>query len=176
MCAMWKYLEDGLDGDERVIFPEMYTENRRMYDKICGIAYLVKDRDHPEGGVDWVWEKSMSRVMKRGRIEVLAKLLVVRLRMRVPWYPDDTETEFLVSKDELDEHREEYQVLDVYLRIAEKDNPDAPAIVDPLEFEINRDRYEVLETRYLVTWKANKEEEERLLNIDPGNWHSVMEK
>ena len=166
--SFWEKLVVGLDDDERIIFPEMYEKSRRLYDKLIGVAYLVRSKENPEAGLDWVWQNSLSRI--KNEVDVLAKQYVVRIRL--PW--NEVRTEWLCSQEELDEHREDYEVIDVYLKVRLKDDPNSLPIMDPLEFESNRDKYDVVEARYLVAWKLNPEEQARFLGIDMDTFHTVI--
>ena len=163
---LWPKLTLGIDEDERIVYPEMYIANPRLYDKIIGVAYLVRERGNPKAELDWVWERNLERVSKDGNVEVLVKQLIVRLRL--PW--NEVNFEWFVGEVELDENKDDYTVIDVLLKIQEKGRPDSVQIMtDSLEFESNRDRYEVVETRYLVCWKTSDKEEQELLNINvPG--------
>ncbi len=170
MQDLWDKLVVGLDDDERVVFPQMYRDNTSLYDKIVGIAYLVRAKDYPDDGLDWVWEGSLGKVNERLELDVLGKVYIVRLRL--PW--NSVRHEWLCNQQELDDHREEVEVLGVYLRVRRKDNPTIIPIIDPLEFESNRDKYEVIEARYLVAWKSDPEQEERFLDIPGDRFHTVI--
>lgn len=158
---MWHRLQESLDDDERIVFPWMYAENRDLYDKILGVAYLVRE-NKPGAEMDWVWESSLSRVAERMDITILAKQLVVRLRL--PWH--DVNYEWLVTKGELEEHRKDLQVMDVFLKAHDK-RTNLVGLINPLEYEEDPERFTVVEARYLVTWKVAPESEEKLLSIDP---------
>ena len=161
--TLWAKLTLGIDEDERIVYPEMYIANPRLYDKIVGVAYLVKERGNPDAELDWVWEHTLERVLKSKDVEVFAKQLIVRIRL--PW--NEVNFEWTVGEVELDENRDDYTVIDVFLKIQEKGNPDSVQImIDPLEFESNRDKYEVVETRYLVCWKPSPKAEQELLNVN----------
>jgi hypothetical protein len=153
---LWDKLVVGLDGDQRIVFPKMYLDNKNLYDKICGIAYLISTPD----GLDWVWQNGVGRVRENDDYIILEKMLIVRLRL--PW--NQTRDEWLCDQDELNAHREEYEVLEVYIRAAPKNDPDSVKLLDPLEFEMNREEYTVLEAKYFVCWKQKSEEIERLLD------------
>jgi hypothetical protein len=156
----------GLDDDERIIFPHMYKDNRDLYDKICGVGYLIRGTE-PNSRVDWVWDTQLDSVSRRADIVILQKILIVRLRL--PWI--DVDYEFLVTQGELDENREDYQVLAVYLQLRDLQTGEFLDRADPREFEENRDKYEVLDARYLVCWRMSEESERRLLDIDPDHVH-----
>ena len=169
--TLWDKLTAELDEDERIVYPEMYIKNPRLYDRINGIAYLVKDRNDPKAELTWVWEGTLERVTKSVDVEIIAKQLIVRIRL--PW--NEVNFEWMISQVELDEHRDDYTVIDVFLKIRDKERPnDVQIVVDPLDFESNRSRYEVVEVRYLVCWKPSPGVEQRLLNINPKSIHTVI--
>jgi hypothetical protein len=159
----------------------MYFQNRQLYDSIRGIAYLVQSVTCPEKGINWIWETAPKRFEAPPDLEMLAKLYVVRLRL--PW--GDLRNEWLISKEELHAHSDDFQVIDVFLRVRAKDSNTEMALIDPLEFETNRDKYEVLEARYLVAWKSSLEDDKkpywnsesrvRALDIDPDSFTTWMQ-
>lgn len=154
---LWERLMVGLDEDQRLVFPKMYLDNKNIYDKICGIAYLIGT---PEG-LDWVWENGLDRIREMGNCEILEKVLVVRIRL--PW--NRVRDEWLCDQDELNAHREEYEVLEVFIRGAPKNDPTNITTIETLEFEMNRNLYTVLDVRYYVCWKQDPKAIERLLDI-----------
>lgn len=166
MSNLWEKLMVGLDEDQRIVFPKMYLDNKNLYDKICGIGYLIKT---PQG-LDWVWENGIDRIREMDDCEILKKVLIVRLRL--PW--NRVRDEWLTSQEELNTHRKEYkaglcgstlEILDVYVRGAPKNDPTNVRMLEPIEFEANRDAYNILETKYYVCWKLDPEQIERLLDI-----------
>jgi len=158
----------GLDDDERVVFPRMYVDNARLYDKITGRAFLVKSEDH-DSGLDWVWESSLPRIKNKEDVLVLAEVYIVRIKL--PWF---SEGEWLCSKEEYEEERERLELVDVFLRVRRKDDPIIIPMIDPLEFETNRDKYDVLEIRYLVRQKSPIEPQDRFLDISGDRFHRIM--
>lgn len=169
--SLWDTLTAELDEDERIVYPEMYIKNPKLYDKINGIAYLVKERNNPKAQLTWVWENTLERISKSEDVEVIAKQLVVRIRL--PW--NEVNFEWTVSQAELDENRDEYTVIDVFLKVRDKEHPnDVRVVVNTLDFESNRDKYEVVEIRYLVCWKPSPGTEQRLLGINPKSIHTVI--
>ena len=168
---VWNDLTENLDEDERLVFPEMYISNRQLYDSIRDVVYVVRDRDDPEGGYCWVKESSLGRILKNLDVDLLGKMLIVRLRL--PWV-DLIPTDWLISQEELDEHREYYDVLDVFLRVKHKEVDSIMTVFDKIEFEQNRNNYEVIEAQYLVSLKLSKETKAQLLGIDPNTIHTYM--
>jgi hypothetical protein len=168
---VWSALTVGLDDDERLIWPQMYLQNRGMYDYIRGVAYLIKDIGHPEASLDWVWADQLHKILKRDDMRVLSKMLIVRLRL--PW--NKLKYEWMISQEELNQYRKYFTVVDVFLRIREKSRPNKVVLADPLEFEMNRDKYEVIEIRYLVAPKYPPETEERFLGINPNAFSTYMQ-
>ena len=163
---LWDKLVVGLDEDERIVFPQMYLDHKNLYDKICGIGYLIGTPN----GLDWVWQNGLDRVQENSDCEVLRKVFIVRLRL--PW--NQTRDEWLIDQDELNAHREEYEVLEVYIRAAPKNDSTIVKMLDPLEFEMDRDAYTILEAKYFVCWKQEPEDIKQLLDI--GSYHTVISK
>lgn len=155
----------GLDKDQRIVFPEIYLDNKDMYDKICGIAYLIYSDD----GLDWVWEAGLERVRNAGA-EVLTKVYVVRIRL--PW--NAAEGDWWVDHEELNSNREEYEILEVQIRATPKNKPYEVKIMEPLEFEMNREEYIVVDAKYLVCWRAEPDDVKDMEKIR--DYHSVLSK
>lgn len=170
---LWETLLVGLDDDERVVFPQMYRDNLDLYDRFRGIAYLVRSNTDPDAGLDWVWAGSLETIQKRLDLTVLSKVYIVGLRL--PW--NEVEGEWLCTQDELDSHRTEYRVLDVYLKVRKKGDPTIIPLIDPLEFEENRDEYEVIEALYRVCWCfLPSEVKERFVEIPGDRFHTFLSK
>lgn len=179
----WERLAATLDDDMRLIYPHFYIENQNLYDKICGIGYLIKDLNNPETGLDWVSDTQINKILQENpSVMVLSKMLIVRLRL--PWH--EVNTEWLVGQEELSEHRDEYEVLETYIRVRPIGSNEPPHWVFPnvrQDFEENRDNFEVIETRYCVRWRWSDEEIYKLLEddyvtvkplIDKGNVHTYI--
>ncbi len=169
--SMWEELNWYLDSDERLVSPEMYLENRQLYDNIRNVVYIVRDRQHPDPGLEWVKESHLGKLMKDQDVDLLTKVLIVRLRL--PW--KRLPSEWLISQEELNAGREYYDILGTFLKVRRKDNPKEVPLFDVLEFETNRDKYEVMEVQYLVTLKLTAEAQARLLGIDPNTFSTYMQ-
>jgi hypothetical protein len=172
---LWDELHSYLDDDERIVFPEMYLENREIYDSIRDVVYLVKGRNGEPSAdnrfpLDWVPEHYLPRLLKEQDVDILSKHLIVRLRL--PW--EKVSHEWLISQEELDENREYYDIIDIFLRVKHKDMDSTTFVFDRLEFEQNRDNYEIIDAKYLVSLKLTKETRARLLGIDPDSIHTYM--
>ena len=157
--GLWERLQVGLDADERLVTPRMYVENPDLYDKICGEAYLIRGVE-PNAQMDWVWASSLDRVQERLVVDILQKILIVRIRL--PW--NSVNYEWMVSEAELAEHREDLEVLEVYIR-AKDLRSNLVSLVEPGEFHSNRDRYRVEDIRYLVAWKTTAGEPREDLEV-----------
>ena len=169
--SMWDELNSYLDTDERLVWPDMYLENRNIYDGVRDVVYLIKQRNHPEARLQWVTELALPKALKDGDFDMLAKQLIVRIRL--PW--NKVKHEWLCDQEELDSNREYYDILDIFLKVRRKDNPEEAPMFDMLEFERNRDLYEIVEARYLVTLKFSAETQGRLLGIDPDSITTYMQ-
>lgn len=165
---LYARLSEGLDDDERIVFPEMYYDNQKLYDQIKGVAYLVRGTG-PDGKLDWVWSSGLGRLLDRQDVTVISKLFVVRLRL--PW--NKVEYEWLASQQELDENGQDYRIKDVFVQAVDKTDPDAePKWMDPVLFESNRDRFEVVQVRYLVSWVGREDKTPPM--VDPSRVHRVI--
>lgn len=169
--SMWAELDSYLDDDERAIWPEMYLENRHLYDGVRDVVYLIKQRNHPEARLQWVSELALPKALKNHDVDMLAKQVIVRLRL--PW--NKVKNEWLCDQEELDSNREYYDVLDIFLKVRRKDNPEEVPMFNVLEFETNREAYEIVEARYLVGLKFTAETKSRLLGIDPDSISTYMQ-
>lgn len=169
--SMWAELNSHLDDDERLVWPEMYLENRHLYDGVRDVVYLIKQRNHPEARLQWVSELGLPKALKNYDFDLLAKQLIVRLRL--PW--NKVKREWLCSQEELDSNRKYYDVLDIFLKVRRKDNPEETPMFDSLEFETHREAYEIVEVRYLVSLKFTAETKSRLLGIDPDSISTYMQ-
>ena len=152
-----------LDPDERLIMPEDYRANWMMYDQVCGTGWLIKDENaaDPED-IDFAWDSDLRRMDKNGhdmsKVTVLDKVMVVRVRL--PWNLVDTE--WLISDDEMAEFEEDLEILEVYIRARRKDRPGSkPTLMRSPKarraYEAAPGDYDVIETRYLVTFKMSPE-------------------
>jgi hypothetical protein len=146
--TVWSKIAATLEDDERMIWPDMYFENRKMYDMICGTVYLVRDK---HGEIDWIQEGHVDEYL-REHDRILAEMLIVRLRL--PW--NKLHYEWLIDQEELFSHHEDFEVIEVFLRVREKETGYQYVMVDPLEYEMYPDKYDVLETRYLVAWRYDE--------------------
>lgn len=141
---MWMGLMVGLDDDQSIVTPEIYENKKYLYDKICGVGYLLKVED----GLDWVWEQGLERAIESGA-QLLEKVYVVRVRL--PW--NVTEGEWWIDQEELNENRDEYEILEIQIRGTPKNKPHEDKLLDKKEFEMNREAWIVKSVRYLVCWK-----------------------
>lgn len=134
----------GLDDDQRILFPEHYTQD--VYDKICGVAYLVRGR-HENSPLDWVWETGLQRLVSAGEVEILKKVYIVRIRL--PW--NEVPHEWMLSKEEFLSQYEDLEVLDMFFLVSCADGTKKMAkYADILEDP----SLKILEQKYLVTWKS----------------------
>ena len=170
--SIWDELNQYIDDDERLVWPEMYLENRHLYDSIRRVVYIVKQRNVPNARAEWVKELDLPHILKNYDVDVVAKQLIVRLRL--PW--NKVKKEWLCDQEEFESNREYYDVLDIFLKVRRKDNPDEMPTFGDLEFERNRDDYDIVDVRYLVSLKFSAETKARLLGIDPDDVHTYMEK
>lgn len=148
-ASLYKRVTAGLDSDERVIFPHTWKANRELYDRFIGRAYLVKQRNHPDAEIDWVWERNLESVMRRVDLELITQVYIVRVRL--PW--NEVRDEWLVDVHELRELGAGIEVIDTYIQAI---NLDTGKLCRPakLEFEEHREKYKVVEVLYLVGWKS----------------------
>lgn len=176
--SAWDRFNLGLDDDQRIIYPEMYKKNRSLYADVCGVVYLVRSRSYPDHGVMWVNSNSLDRLLDRDRdyedVEILDRLLLVRLRL--PW--TRSRFEWSMSQSELDDFRDDVEITEIYLKVRRKSDGVVKTIVNKLDFERNRDQYEVLEKRYIIIWKPTPSEpfDKRVesLGIDPDSVHKWL--
>lgn len=168
---MWTEFNGYLDDDERLVYPEMYLENRHLYDGVRDIVYLIKDRSHPDASLEWIKESALGELLKNHDYDILAKQLIVRLRL--PW--TQVQKEWLVTQEELEEDRKYLEVIGTFLRVLRTDDPEEIPLFDILDFEANRHDYEVVEVQYLVTMRRSKADTARLLGIPPDNIHTYMQ-
>lgn len=150
---VWNTITEGLGSDERVVFPWMYEAYPDLYDDIRTRGYLIRERR--EGAeVSWCASHTLERVLSSKVWEVLDEVYIVRLRL--PWR--QTQFEWTMSLDELNEFREDYHVIDTYIRVMDKETGKIRLVLDDrADFEENRDRYDILEIRFLVRWKSSVE-------------------
>ena len=144
--------------------PEDYRENWLLYDQICGSGWLIKDNQAADpDAIDFAWDSDLRRMEKNGgniidRITVLDKVMVVRVRL--PW--NRVDEEWLISDAEMVENEEDLEVLEVYIRARRKDRPNSKPtlMLSPKSrraYEATPDEYEVIEKKYLVTYKMSPE-------------------
>ena len=166
---LYEWMTGLLEPDERLMLPEDYVNNWTMYDQVCGSGYFITDDNaaNPEQ-IDFAWEGDLRRMKREGvdmdRITVIDKVMIVRLRL--PW--NIVDTEWLATEDQLIEHGEDWEILEIYIRARRKDRPnEKPRLLlkpkDRRAYEAAPDEYEVVEKNYLVAWKMSPETRERLL-------------
>ena len=169
---IWSQVTEHLDEDERLVWPRMYFENRKLYDQIRSVVYIIRYVHPTTGEVYFDWVKSN---FYRQDDEIIARVLLVRLAL--PW----NKTHFMdtITQEELEEFRDSYDVLDVFVRVLDKTDGTPFTFVSLLKFQANRDLYEVVETRFLVSLrysnKAIKEFMGYLPVIAPHRVHTWME-
>lgn len=172
---LWTRLTAGLEADERIVSPKDYIENQDLYAGIKGVGFIVRyiSEDQTYGTIDWVFQSALDRIVanNKGTIEIVEKQLLVTLRL--PW--TGLESEWLITQEELDAHREEYKVLEIYLKLRSKDDPSKVVHSSAVEYDSNWDKYDVIEARYLVCWKFTPETESRLLGIDESSFTRFLE-
>lgn len=154
-----------LDDDMRLIFPEMYVRNQKLYDKICDIGYLIQDVSNPNKELDWVSGYQLDRVLHNNpSIIVISKMLIVSLRL--PWH--EINTEWLCTEEQLKEqgNPNDYEILETYVRAKRKDENEIRWIFPPEKqyFDEHRDEYEVVEVKYCVRWSWTEEDIKELLD------------
>ncbi len=164
---IWETMNLSLDDDERIVFPEMLSENREMFDKITGVAYFVSDKKH--GGLEWVWENSSREIPDT--VKILTKVYVVRLRPN----PKEPKDEWFTSREEYEEHRDYLRILDIYGLVREIDNPNVVKTINTADLHKEKGKYELLETKYLVCLRIPPIVEENL-KIHPNTVHTWMSK
>lgn len=167
---MWEEASISLDDDERIVFPELYAENRDAFDKIVGVAYLVQDKRNPESHIEWMWEGAFNKHKDEEHILVLKKVLIVRLRP--PWHKIDDS--WLISREEYYAQRRYLRVLDVYLRVQDNEKPWIIELIDADELRLNPGKWNLLELRYLVALRIPPMIEKEFPIINRNNIHTWM--
>lgn len=160
--GVWNRLSASLDDDMMLVYPEMFIENQELFDDIVDSGYLVKDLDHPEGQLDWVTERQLYKLLSQGRsLAVISKLLVARLRL--PWY--QVKHEWLCSRQELEAHGDEYEVLEVYIWAKHKSwgKPHFIGFAERQHFDEHRDEYQITDIKYNVRWKFTNDDIQEIL-------------
>lgn len=150
MRNIWSQVTEHLEDDERLVWPRMYFENRQLYDQVRYVVYIIKYTHPITGMVYFDWVKADSH---RPDDEIIARLLLVRLAL--PW--NTTHFVDTITRKELEEFRDSYDVLDVFVRVRDKNTGTPFTFVSLLKFQANRDLYEVIETRFLVSLKYSNE-------------------
>lgn len=167
---MWTELNWYLDTDERLVYPEAYLENRHLYSGIRSVVYLVRDRKFPDSGIEWVSESRLGDVMLNQDVDLLAKQLIVRIRL--PWHK--VPNEWLISQEELTNYPDDYDVIDTLVTVRRDDLREIP-VFDVFDFETNRDDYEVVKVEYLVSPKLSTAGRSALLGVDPDSIQTYMQ-
>lgn len=141
-------LRAGLDKDLHIVPPEVYEKNKRLFDSIKGVGYLLRDPNRP-GTLDWAWAGSLDRVVARfPGIEILNKVYIVRVR--TPW--NTVNTEWCATKGEIEEFGEDYEIIDTVLMARPKDSNISPIIISKRAYSKYKDQLELVDVAYLVQW------------------------
>ena len=173
MRNIWAQVTAHLEDDERLVWPRMYFENRPLYDQVRSVVYIVRYVHPKSGEVYFDWVKSKHTQPKD---DIIARVLLVRLAL--PW----NTAHFMdtITQEELEEFRDSYDVLDVFVRVKDKTTGTPFMFVSLLKFQANRDLYEVVETRFLVSLKYSNEAIKEYMGylpvIAPHRVHTWMEK
>lgn len=157
--SLWNRTQKSLDEDQRMVFPEMFYENRGLYGDIRDVVHLVKYED---GTVTWIRDCYIgsARYDAYGPYTILAKLFIVDIRL--PWTV--VHGEHIIDSSQFNNYRDRYQILDVLLRV--KNKRGMIITVGPTEWELHRDAYELIDIRYLVTERNPPVNPKPPLNID----------
>ena len=160
--GVWDKMHEDLPEDYVLVTPQVYIDNRHIYDMVWAHVFIIQDADSG-GDLEWCWEGRYPQILKeRPDIKILSKGLVVRVRL--PW--NSIESEWLMSSEELSENSDLYIVLDTYVTAVYKGDPNTEArYVSKATLEMDRDSYEIVEIRYLVTWATSKWSEDYLREI-----------
>lgn len=161
----WWELVEGLNDDETIVAPHVYKKMRHLFDSVIGRVYVIQGPGD-NGKIDWVWESRLAKSTMNGDVDIIAEWYLVRYRL--PWHKAGQRFEWYISLEELNEHREDLQVLEVYIRGIDK-RTGIMDLINPLWFEEHPENYTVVETRYLVCWKTNDD-----LGIDPDNVKTML--
>lgn len=169
---IWTQVTEHLEEDERLVWPRMYFENRQLYDQVRSVVYIIRYVHPSTGEVYFDWVKPAAH---RPQDDVIARVLLVRLAL--PWNVShfmDT-----ITREELEEFRDSYDVLDVFVRVKDKTTGTPFTFVSLLKFQANRELYEVIETRFLVSLKYSNEAIKDFMGylpiIAPHRVHTWME-
>ena len=151
---IYSRLRAGLDTDLHIVPPEVYENNKLIFDSIRGVGYLVRRLSLP-GELDWVWLNNIESVGKRiPDLEVLNKVYIVRVR--TPW--STTNTEWMATEAEVEEHAGDLEIIDRRRMVRPKGtsgNGNSMLISDRA-YKKYADDLEVIDVAYLVMW-ANPE-------------------
>ena len=170
---VWERLTLSLNSDELMVPPETYMSNRKLFDRIQGVAYLYKDGRHEDAPLEWNYAAEVDALMGKGiPIIVLKKVLIVRIRL--PW--NRTREEWWVSHEEWDADRNRLEIIDIWLRVRRIDEESRIYMCTAAEYEFERENLEVIESRYLVCWKWSSEERRKLIEIDKSRYHVYVAK
>lgn len=144
---LWEKITSDLDTDETIVFPDQYVRNPKLYDKIVSTGYLIRGRK-AGSEITWCADHTLERVLSSEDAEVLEKVLIVRLRL--PW--NETEFDWFISREELDVAEDDYTVINTVVEARNIETGET-RIADKVDFEENRDKYEIVDIHYFVTWK-----------------------
>lgn len=146
--GLWRAIECGLDDDQQLVLPRTYEEHRELYDRIDDVAYLVRGTS-PDARIDFVEAGlKLDRLREQHpEIEILEKVYVVRVRL--PW--NRVEHEWLEDGAVVNANRDDYEILEVYLLVQDIQTGEQE-LINPLKYQENYQNYEVLTSRYLVSW------------------------
>ena len=157
-----------LEPEEMMMLPETYVDNNRMFDRVCGVAYIIRDKRDPQN-IDWMFSSRLTKTLQNHPdIEIVEKVIIARLRL--PW--NEVETEWTASEEDLEEWRDDWEILETYLWAIHKDDPDKVERLlispeDKADYEQNPDHYTITRKKYQVAWKMDPETRQELLRRKP---------
>ena len=143
----YRRIHDSLDEDERIIFPSMFKASPWLYDKVDKTVWLV----YVNGEITWAVGSSVERVIDAGG-EVLAEMILVRVRPN-----NDDVAGDMISYDHYHDNRDLYEVLDLRLKIAEREPPHSMCVVSADTYNEMRATHDIVDVMYFVRTKGDFE-------------------
>lgn len=136
-------------GNERLVFPDMMEEYKWMYDRVLGVVYFIMFEGHMEWILGEDFEEFLTGDNENTAVLGWAYLCTIRN------IKQDYNESAWITQDEYMSMLHIYHVLDVVVRIVEKEFPNRIINVTAREWNDMKDRdsYDILVTMYKVTYK-----------------------
>lgn len=150
----WEDLIEELSEEERLITPDIYDKNPRMFDEILSVGWLIAFLGGDGYGMTFSSDKALSKTLEyleTSCVEIHKIQQLYFVRLAIPW--NNPVDDFFISSEELDQYRKTHDIISVYVRVVGKDYPYIGKTMPIEGYGPWKDDWDIIEYRYLVRQK-----------------------